>query len=96
MTELVDRRVVKLGDQAQELSKLVEHPAWLELRRLFAEAREAAEQKLAREMFGGGEGHPALDQREIDYRRGFLRGAQAVLDKPELAVRAFEKAMERK
>lgn len=90
-----NRKIALLGDTANELAKLKEHPSWDVLKRVFADARQRAEKKMAREMFSGGENHPALDQREVDYRRGFLRGAQAVLDHPELAEKAFLKAMER-
>lgn len=86
--------MAKKGDTARELAKLTEHVAWPTLRAVFAEAREKAERRLAREMFSGGETHAPLDQRAIDYRRGFLRGCQAVLDAPELAQHAFQKALE--
>lgn len=88
------RDVAKKGTIAQDLAKLTEHPSWPVLREEFAKAREQAERRLAREMLSGGETKEPVDQRKIDYRRGFLRGAQAVLDQPELAQHAFEKALE--
>lgn len=87
------RETAKKGDTARDLAKLTEHPSWAVLRQVFAQEREKAERRLAREMYGGGETHPAIDQRQIDYRRGFLRGCQAVLDAPELAEQLFERAM---
>lgn len=93
--ELADRKRAQQADHAREMAKLVEHPSWPLLRETFAKAREQAERKMARELLGGGEGHPQIDQRAVDYRRGFLRGCQAVLDHPELAVTMFEKADER-
>lgn len=95
MSELTNRKTVKLADQAREMAKLTEHPAWPALRQAFAEARAQAERKLVSEMMRGGEGAAPLDQRKVDYRRGFLRGCQAVLDHPELAIQAYESAMEK-
>lgn len=89
-----NREVAKKGDIARDLAKLTEHPSWPTLRAVFADAREKAERRLSREMFSGGETHAPIDQRAIDYRRGFLRGCQAVLDAPELAQQAFERALE--
>lgn len=88
------RDVAKKGTLAQDLAKLTEHPSWPVLRQVFADAREKAERKLSREMLSGGELVAPVDQRKVDYRRGFLRGCQAVLDHPELAQHAFEKALE--
>ena len=89
------RRTAELGTLAQELNKLVEYPEWDVLRESFAKARAVAEERMAREMFSGGEDKTPLDQRKIDYRRGFLRGVQSVLDAPGNADTAFRKAMER-
>lgn len=89
------KHVARLGDAARDLGKLTEHPSWKLLRDTFEKARADAELRLANELFSGGEGAKPADQRKIDYRRGFLRGCQAVLDHPERAVKAFEEAMER-
>ena len=96
MDEVAQRhRAAELGTLARELHKLTEMPEWQTLRSVFAEQREAAEVRMAREMFAGGIDKSPLDQREVDYRRGFLRGVQAVLDAPADADTAFRKAMER-
>lgn len=89
------RRAARLGDAARDLNKLIEYPEWQVLVESFKTARAVAEQRMAREMFAGGEAHKPLNQREVDYRRGFLRGVQAVLDAPADADTAFRKAMER-
>lgn len=90
----MNRQVAKQGDVAQDLAKLTEHPSWPTLRQVFTDARDRYERKLAREMLAGGEDTGTVDQRKVDYRRGFLRGCQAVLDHPELAARMFEKALQ--
>lgn len=96
MTDVEGRhRLGQIGTVAKELNKLTEYPEWDVLRQEFAKAREAAERRMARDMFSGGEGAKPLDQRQVDYRRGFLRGVQAVLDAPGDADTAFKKAMER-
>ena len=95
MSELTVRKFAEKGDLARDLAKLTDHPSWGVLRESFDKAREKAELRLARQMYRGGEGHPEIDQREIDYQRGFWRGVQAVLDQPEYAGRAFVQAMER-
>lgn len=43
----------------------------------------------------GGPDAPPLNQREIDYQRGFLRGAAAVLAAPDNAVAELEKLLAR-
>ena len=96
MDEIAQRRKAgELGTLAGELHKLTEMPEWQTLREVFAEQRAQAEARMAREMFAGGIDKPPLEQRAVDYRRGFLRGVQAVLDAPADADTAFRNAMER-
>lgn len=52
--------------------------------------------KLARRLTTGGLYAPPLDQREIDYQRGFFAGARWILDNPEMAEGELRKALERR
>lgn len=84
-------RIREPGDRARELAKLAQHPAWDVLRKDFEERKRLYLQRLARKLTVGGRDAEPLNQREIDYERGFLRGAAAVLEAPENAVKVLEK-----
>lgn len=86
-------KVRELGDSVRELSKLVEHPSWPVLRAEFEKRKDAYVSKIARGLTAGGIDAKPIDQREIDYTRGFIRGAQAVLDTPDNALKALEEAL---
>lgn len=86
-------RVAELGDLARDLAKLTEHPSWSVLRSEFDKRKTAYLAKLVRKLAAGGVEAPPVNQREIDYQRGFLRGAQAVLDSPDNALKMLEKAL---
>lgn len=86
-------KVRELGDSVRELAKLVEHPSWPALRSEFDKRKDTYVQKIARDYTAGGIDAKPIDQRQIDYIRGFLRGAQAVLDTPENAMKALEEAL---
>ena len=88
-------KVRELGDTVRELAKLTEHPSWRTLRSEFEKRKDAYITKIARDIAAGGIDAKLIDQREIDYTRGFLRGAQAVLDTPGNAMDALEKALRR-
>src|SRR5574341_1362785 len=90
---LREQKIRSLGDKGRELAKLTEHPAWLTLRREFEARRQTYLQRLAREMVVGGIDAEPLSQRELDYQRGFFRGAQAVLDTPDNVIAQLEKAL---
>jgi len=85
----------ELGDKARELSKLKEHPSWAVLESEFALRKQNYLASLARDLIAGGVDAEPLDQRKIDYQRGFLRGAQAVLSTPDNAIASLEKALSR-
>lgn len=84
-----------VGDRARELDKLKEHPSWETLRNEFELLRQAYTTKLARQLLKGGLKAEALNQRELDYQRGFLAGAEWILELPEFAVNALEAALRR-
>ena len=92
-TPLRSQKVRELGDTVRELAKLVEHPSWPALRSEFEKRKEAHVTKIARDLAAGGIDAKPIDQRHIDYTRGFLRGAQAVLDTPGNALAALEEAL---
>lgn len=93
MSSLRSSQLRETGTKAQELAKLTEHPAWDTLRREFELRKQHYLSNLARKLVAGGPDAAPLDQREIDYQRGFLRGAQAVLDTPENAIAQLEKLL---
>ena len=85
-----------LGDRAQQLSKLTEHPSWATLKEELGRVREMYQTKLSRKLTTGGINAPPLDQREIDYQRGFFAGAKWILDNPDLAESTLQTALDRR
>ena len=96
MSVTLNSRVIKeLGDKAQDLSKLKDHPSWEVLRSEFEAKRLKYMDRLAARLMRGGLNANPLDQREIDYQRGFFDGAQWILDNPEFAESSLENALKR-
>ena len=93
--KLRGKQLREVGDAARELGKLVEHPSWPRLRSEIEKRKHGYLSKIAREMSSGGIDAAPVNQREIDYVRGFLRGVDAVLDTPERAIEILEKALKR-
>ena len=92
-TEL--RSIREKGDRARELSKLLEHPSW---QTLVVECNEAIQRGISRtaqEMLVGREISEPIDQRKIDYRRGFIRGVEEVLKSPENAILLLEEELKK-
>lgn len=85
-----------MGTLAQELTKLQELPEWQALRRHFQAVKARAEQSAFNTLYAGGESAKEIDQRKVDYRRGYLKGTEDFFLYPERLVAQFEKAMERK
>lgn len=83
------------GDLARELSKLRDHPSWETLRSEYEKVRREEEERLLRKLTASGINAAPIDQREIDYRRGFWAGAQWLLDNPDLADAALAAALKR-
>lgn len=97
MTSTVDADTIRvLGDRARELAKLADHPSWPVLKGEMARVRGVYQARLARRLTTGGINASPLDQREIDYQRGFFAGAQWILDNPEMAEATLAKALERR
>ena len=93
MAELLTDEQRELQDLARDLGKLKESPAWAALRRQYDKASENARRNVANSLFGGGASAPPVDQRAIDYQRGFLRGAKWILDNPEHTEVALQHAL---
>jgi hypothetical protein len=63
------------------LAAIKQHPAWPVLRQRWDELRDRKALVIGRSLMGGDE----IDQRKVDYDRGFWNGVKAVLDAPESA-----------
>jgi len=96
LADLVDREAALLGDLAQDLVKLQNLPEWGAFRKRYEELHEQAVRRMAADMLSGGETAEPLDQRKVDYRRGYLKACDDFVAYPERLVARFEKAMERK
>jgi hypothetical protein len=95
MPEVVDRQLALMGDLARELTKLQELPEWDALRQRMDEIRKLMERAMLSKLLIGNETVDPIDQRAVDYRRGYLKGTEDFLLYPERLVAQFEKAMER-
>ena len=96
MPELVNREVALMGDLARDLLKLQELPEWGAMRAHFEDLKALAQASAYRALYVGSEGAKPLDQRAVDYRRGYLKACEDFVLYPERLVAQFEKAMERK
>lgn len=67
---------------------LSEHQGWRHLRKKIAEQQDRFAENIARRILAGGE----VDQREIDFMRGYIAGAAFVIERPEVAERSLEAA----
>lgn len=92
---LVPPELRELGDRAQALTKLTAHPSWDVLRLELDRVRSLYMSRLVRRMTSGGIKGPAIDQRELDYQRGFFSGAEWILQNPEKAEASLEEALQR-
>lgn len=81
----------QLRERQVRLTVLAQHPAWQELRDEFARQKERHLKKVAGELMGTA----LIDQREIDYYRGFWAGCGWLLNTAENAEDALEKALNR-
>ena len=93
--DLRSERIRALGDVARELEKLEGHPGWEALKSEFSEMESTYQRSLARKLLAGGISAPPVNQREIDYQRGFFAAVRAILRAPDSAKAALEKALER-
>lgn len=88
-------KVQQIAEKAQMLGELKKHPGWSLLREIFNKKQKTYFESLARKIMSGSIDAPTLDQRELDYQRGFWAGARWILDNPEQAERSLETALKR-
>ena len=93
---ILDSQIIReLGDLARELGKLKDTPAWARLQAEFDKAKDTFVQGQARKLVSGGSKAEPLDQRMIDYQRGFFRGCEHILAMPDRAEQTLNKALEK-
>lgn len=83
-----DPRVRQTIRDAHLFDSLKEHDGWKRLAELVRGDRERFFAKITRRLMAGQE----VDQREIDFHRGFYMGAEWVIGHPEQAEASLERA----
>lgn len=84
-------KVRALSDRASRLGKLKEHESWAELRALYEERKKKHFDALTRQLIAG----TAVDQRYVDRMAGFFRGAEWLLDNPDMAEESLARALKK-
>lgn len=84
-------KIADLTVLASRLGELKQHPSWGELRQLFENRRRKHFDLLARQLLAGNE----VDQRYVDRMAGFFKGAEWILDHPDLAESSLKTALKR-
>lgn len=72
----------------RKLDGLREHAGYQYLLKIIREKQKKALSTVARRLMAG----ELVDQREIDFQRGYFRGALDVAERPEKAVADLERA----
>lgn len=80
--ELVDR-----------IARLTRHDGWAAVRERWQTRKEHLQQVVLAQVLAGGPAAKAVDQRFIDYTRGFIDGAEWVLDNPVKATEQLERLL---
>lgn len=88
-------RLKAVGDKAQALGKLDTNEGWILLKSEWAKQKQDYEQSLSRRLLSGGKDAEPVNQRDIDYQRGYWRGVQAILGSPDAAKAALVEAQKR-
>lgn len=83
-----DPRVQKIVEDVRMFDGLREHAGWRRLRDAIKAEREGFLLSLARRLMSGEE----VDQRMIDFYRGYFQGALDTVERPEVAERNLERA----
>ena len=84
-----EERLLKIGKKAQELELLREMPEWGRLKKIFEDRKLEQQRMLMRRVMSP---HP-VDQREIDFHRGFWTGCMWLLNCPDSSERSLQKAL---
>ena len=85
-------KVRLLKERAERMGGLKEAAGWQELRAELERRCQRDTKRLVTRYLRSGE---LVNQREIDYVRGFWAGAEWILDNPEMAEATFDRAMRR-
>lgn len=78
----------RTAEIARGLGSLTEHEGWQYLYELTQAAEKRFLSRLAKRLFSG----VVVDQREIDFQRGYIRGALDTIQRPAEAIADLEKA----
>lgn len=77
--------LAELARVAGELDKLRNTPGWLHLVKHYDNQKAQYEASMMAKLTSGGPTAPELNQRVLDYQRGFWAGVQSVLSSPSNA-----------
>jgi hypothetical protein len=80
-----------LTHRGNTLKELTEHPAWPELRAMAEQGKESYLRRIANRLLRG----EAIEQRDLDYDRGYYQGIEDLLASPDKAVKQMRRALER-
>lgn len=83
--------VAALRDRTVKLSQLREHPSWAELQLVLEERKAKVFGTIQRQLIEGVE----VDQRWIDRVAGFFKGAEWILDNPDMIEQKLEREVKR-
>ena len=84
-----EERLIKIGKKAQELEILREMPEWKRLGKILDDRMVEHKRMLLHRIMSP---HP-VDQREIDFYRGFWTGCKWLLDTPDASDRSLKTAL---
>ena len=90
-TEELQDRTERLAEIYAPLHALSETDGWRILRETFGKQRDQYYEQLSRNLMKGAE----IDQRKLDYNRGFFDSIEDLLEAPENAEAILRKALER-
>lgn len=82
-SSLLSPELRKLKNLDHELANLAEHPSWSSLVKMFEAEKTEWALGIGNKLLAGGLKAAPIDQRELDYKRGYFAGIRAVLSAPE-------------
>ena len=88
-TEELEQRAFRTAEIAQAMRELKATDGWKVLAETFERQRAGYFDTLARDLMRGKE----IDQRKLDYNRGFFESVEQLLKAPENAERLLERAV---
>ena len=78
--------------RAERLAKIARSEGWAELKEEYKRKRERLMKKAVHDYLERGQ---PVDQRHLDYLRGFFAGCDWILKNPDLAEKSVEEALSR-